>query len=47
MLVMTLLIAALVCFLLGAFGIAARVGLTDLGLAFLTGALLVNSGVLA
>lgn len=46
MLVMILLIAALVCFLLGAFGVAARVNLTDLGLAFLTGAVLAGTGLL-
>lgn len=38
-----LLIAALLCFVLGAFGVAARVNLTDLGLAFVTVYLLVGA----
>ena len=37
---LVLIVAALVCFILGAFGVSARVNLTDLGLAFLTGSLL-------
>lgn len=37
-----LLLAALVCFILGAIGISSRVGLTDLGLAFLVGSMLVG-----
>ena len=41
-----LLLAALVCFILGAFGVSSRVGLTDLGLAFLVLAMLVGGAVL-
>lgn len=42
MLVTILIVCALVCFLLGAFGVAARVNLTDLGLALLTIVLLLG-----
>lgn len=38
-----LLIAALVCFILGAFGVPSRVGWTDLGLAFLTASFLAGA----
>lgn len=41
-----LLIIAIICFLLATIGVASRVNLVPLGLAFLTGALLVNNFVL-
>ncbi len=42
-----LMILALICFILGAFGVAvSRVSLTDLGLAFLTGSLLVGANLI-
>lgn len=44
MLILILLVAALVCFLLDAFGVAARVNLTALGLAFLTITMLIGNG---
>jgi 4-amino-4-deoxy-L-arabinose transferase-like glycosyltransferase len=46
MLITILIICALVCFLLGAFGVSARVNLTDLGLAFLTLTLLLGQNLL-
>jgi hypothetical protein len=40
-----LLVLAIICFVLSALGVSARgVSLTDLGLAFLAGALLVTAG---
>jgi hypothetical protein len=41
MLALVLLVIALACFLLAAFGVSARVNLVALGLAFVTGALIV------
>jgi hypothetical protein len=41
-----ILLAALICFGLAAFGVASRVDLTALGLAFLTIAMLLGTGVL-
>ena len=43
-LAIVLLLAALICFILAALGVSSRVGLTDLGLAFLVGSML--TGVL-
>ncbi len=40
------IIAALICFILGAFGISSRVSLTDAGLACLTVAMLLGAGLL-
>ena len=38
-----LLLLALLCFILAAFGVASRVSLTDVGLALLTAALLIGN----
>jgi hypothetical protein len=45
MLITILIVCALACFLLGTFGVAARVNLTDLGLAFLTLVVLMGRGI--
>ena len=41
-----LIICALVCFLLAAFGVPTRINLVALGLSFLTAAFLISRGVL-
>jgi hypothetical protein len=40
---LVLLICALVCFILSAFGVPSRIGLTPLGLAFLTASMLAGA----
>ena len=44
MLILILLLCALVCFILDTIGIASRVNLTALGLAFLTITMLIGNG---
>lgn len=41
-----LMLAALICFVLSAFGVASRVNLTSIGLACMAGAFLVGGGVI-